>query len=521
MAHLRWLATAALVLACAGSAQAAPPLIALEQPAVYQDGDTAFVDGTGFVPNERVQIGECVLGDPCRSYDSNWVADDDGRIFAKYVVSRRISGSAGPVDCLSAHCAIVAHGAATAAPVELSFANGPLLPELRMELRVSRRLPIQRRTGAVSVEGTLTCNRPALVAFTASVREKGAPVLLDGSSDVNNVVCNAGRNRIGLYVYATGGSYIPGRAKVAIHGQARGAAVSFGTNSARIVASPPLRRARYYVALGDSLAVGFDSPPGRGYVPDLFAHLSPKVRGLTLVDVGCSGATTGSMMTASCSGATRPQLPLAERFLRAHRRALRLITIDIGGNDLVACVRPGGADPACTARALQTVQTNLTTILTRLRRAAGKAVPIVTMTYFDPVLVAWFYGQPGQDQARNSVAIDNQLSDVIRDVYARFGGYVADVQAAFQTSDFTPLPDSAWGPIPVNVERVCRWTDVTCPVPGTSQTGAIFRDDTNESGSQVIADTFAKLITCSPTACAGHAPRASSAARAASGSSAP
>ena len=143
------------------------------------------------------------------------------------------------------------------------------------------------------------------------------------------------------------------------------------------------------------------------------------------------------------------------------------------------------------------------------------------MTYSDPVLVTWFMGQPGQDPARNSVAVDTQLSDVIRSVYTRFGGYVADVNAAFQTTDFTPLSDTPWGPLPTNVERVCRWIDVTCPVPGTSRNQPFFGDDTNVSGSQAIADTFAGVITCSPTSCAGHVPRVSSAARAARGSSAP
>jgi hypothetical protein len=40
------------------------------------------------------------------------------------------------------------------------------------------------------------------------------------------------------------------------------------------------------------------------------------------------------------------------------------------------------------------------------------------------------------------------------------------------------------------------------------------------SGSQLIADTFAGVITCYSSACAGHAPRGASAARAAPGSSA-
>src|SRR6185369_13825297 len=245
---------------------------------------------------------------------------------------------------------------------------------------------------------------------------------------------------------------------------------------------------RWYLALGDSLAQGFNVPPGHSYPQSLLAHYAPSVPGLQLVNFACSGATTGSLIkSGSCRDSRRSQLDLAESFARRHRGALRLITIDIGGNDLISCTRPGGADPACVSAQLATIRKNLTTILSRLRRAAGRSVPIATMTYFDPVLVTWFLGPAGQSQAQASVANDGRLSDVIRSVYGRFGGYVADVQAAFQTSDFTQLPDSPWGPIPTNVERICHWTDSVCPVPGTTLM-ASFSGEANVWGAQAIAD---------------------------------
>jgi lysophospholipase L1-like esterase len=499
-----------LLFAFAGTAQAAQ--ITVSPSTGLGDGQTVTVSGSGFVPNERVSVGECVVGRNCPAYDSNWVADDSGRFSVTYVVTR----------CIATQCAITAHGAAYPDAVPLSFAPGRTLPPLRISARPSTRIAIAPTTGAAVVRGTMTCNRPALVTIDATVKAaRRTPAALEGTNQTINFICKQGANRWRADVFAIGGSFVPGKASLDVGWEGTGSAGGLSTKSAVIKPPRRPRPARYYVALGDSLATGFDSPPGRSYVQDLFAHLAPSVPGFQLVNFGCSGASTRSMMTANCIGTAHPALVLAERFLRAHRRAVRLITIDIGGNDLVACIRPGGADPACTAAALQTVRTNLATILTRLRRAAGNRVPIVTMTYFDPVLVAWFSGQAGQDQARNSVAVDGQLSDVIRDVYSRFGGFVADVNAAFQVSDFTPLADTPWGPLPTNVERACRWIDITCPVPGTSRNQPFFGDDTNVSGSQVIADTFAKVITCSPTSCAGHVPRASSASRAARGSSAP
>jgi lysophospholipase L1-like esterase len=501
-----------LVLAFAGNAQAAQ--ITVSPSTGLSDGQTVTVSGTGFVPNERVSVGECVVGRNCPAYDSNWVADDSGRFHIGYVVSR----------CPGAQCAIAAHGAAYPDAVPLTFAPGPTLPPLRVTAKPSTKIGIAPGTGAAVVRGTMTCNRPALVTIDAAVNAvRRRPVPLEGTSQTINFICKQGTNRWRADAFAIGGSFLPGRARLDVRWEGNGSAGELRTNSARIKPPRRARPARYHLALGDSLATGFDSPPGRSYVQDLFAHLAPSTPGFQLVNYGCSGATTTSLIGGgSCGwGTSMSQLQAAEAFLQGHRRAIRLITIDIGGNDLVACVRPGGADPACTAAALQTVRTNLATILTRLRRAAGNRVPIVTMTYFDPVLVAWFLGQAGQDQARNSVAVDGQLSDVIRDVYSRFGGFVADVNAAFQTTDFTPLADTPWGPLPTNVERACRWIDITCPVPGTSRNQPFFGDDTNVSGSQVIADTFAEVITCSPTSCAGHAPRASSASRGARDSSAP
>jgi lysophospholipase L1-like esterase len=509
---MRWLSVLPLVLALAGTAQAAQ--ISVSPATGLTDGQVVTVTGTGFVPNESVSVGQCVVGRSCPAYDSNWVADDSGRFSVSYVVSR----------CPSTQCAITAHGAAYPDAVPLSFAAGPTLPPLRVSTKPSTRISISPRTGAAVVRGTMTCTRPGLVTINAGIRElTRTPVALEGINRTVNFVCKQGTNRWRADVFAIGGSFVPGKARLDVRWEGTGSAGDFRTNGAVIKRPRRPHPARYHVALGDSLATGFASPPGGSYVQDLFAHLAPSVPGFQLVNFGCSGATTSSLIGGgSCgAGTSVSQLQAAEAFLRAHRRALRLITIDIGGNDLVACVRPGGADPACTAASLQTVRTNLATILTRLRRAAGRSVPIVTMTYFDPVLVTWFLGQPGQDQARNSVAVDSQLSDVIRSAYSRFGGHVADVNAAFQTTDFTPLSDTPWGPLPTNVDRVCRWVNVTCPVPGTSRTQPAFGDDTNVSGSHVIADTFAGVITCSPTSCAGHAPRASSASRAARGSSAP
>lgn len=53
----------------------------------------------------------------------------------------------------------------------------------------------------------------------------------------------------------------------------------------------------YYVALGDSLAVGYQPISGppytQGYADDLFALYSPHIPGLTLTKLGCVGENAG------------------------------------------------------------------------------------------------------------------------------------------------------------------------------------------------------------------------------------
>ena len=57
-----------------------------------------------------------------------------------------------------------------------------------------------------------------------------------------------------------------------------------------------------YLALGTSLAVGFQPGPGetpRGYVDDLWRTMQQQIPGLALRNVGCPGETTRSMITGN------------------------------------------------------------------------------------------------------------------------------------------------------------------------------------------------------------------------------
>src|SRR2546421_9987357 len=119
------------------------------------------------------------------------------------------------------------------------------------------------------------------------------------------------------------------------------------------------RGTRYYLALGDSLAFGFQ-PNGdfqHGYVNQLYDTLHAQQPRLALTNLGCPGETSTSLITGGkCpypGGVS--QLDAAVAFLRAHPGRVKLITLDIGGNDVNHCVTATAIDFACFDQALLTI----------------------------------------------------------------------------------------------------------------------------------------------------------------------
>ena len=235
----------------------------------------------------------------------------------------------------------------------------------------------------------------------------------------------------------------------------------------------------YYLALGDSLSrgvqpdpAGQNHPTDQGYADDLAAVGRLVLPQLQLVKLGCeTEETTASMVglvPSKCPYGHGSQLAEAEAFLRAHRGATVLVTIDIGANDLSRCIdrATGTIDMACVQATFQQAPANLAAILARLRAAAGPRVPIVGMNFYDPFLAAWLQGPAGQALARLSVQLVTQYNDLLEAAYRGAGVPVADVEAAFATTNFTDLVTlPAIGQVPLNVARVCQWTWMCAPPP--------------------------------------------------------
>jgi len=169
-----------------------------------------------------------------------------------------------------------------------------------------------------------------------------------------------------------------------------GAAAATGA-SPRPVYKPPQR---YYLALGDSMAYGFQpskansinrpSAFNTGYV-DVFAarlrKLSPKLR---VVNYGCPGESTVTFARGGCDGlhdgfrlhdAYRgSQLKAAKAFLRAHPGQVSPITVTLWGGDLYPLSEHGkGAQ-----RAIASFGARFGSILRQLHAAAPDAEIIVS-----------------------------------------------------------------------------------------------------------------------------------------------
>jgi lysophospholipase L1-like esterase len=242
-----------------------------------------------------------------------------------------------------------------------------------------------------------------------------------------------------------------------------------------------------YLALGDSAPI-WDGPNS---YPDLIAaHFAKGGQKLKLVNMACSGETTSSMLSGSTCAPGGSQLNTATAFLRSHQGSVALITIDIGGNDLVYCGGLTGISRSCVKKAEKTVRANLLTIIDALRSAAGSATPIVSMTYYDPFLGDWLAGGSVRSLALRTVPILRQFNGLLVRTYTKTGDQVADVQGAFGSTDLRTFVTSPWGSVPVAVDNACSLLDITCQA-GMAEG---FGDDPNDAGAVVIAKAFEATI---------------------------
>jgi lysophospholipase L1-like esterase len=243
-----------------------------------------------------------------------------------------------------------------------------------------------------------------------------------------------------------------------------------GVPSAQAASKSPT----YYVSLGDSYSVGYQ--PNRGATAGYTAVVARSTR-MTLVNFGCGGATTTSLVSSvGCPDVlphtagvmtypTTTQEAAALSFLDAHKGHIGLITVSIGGNDVTACATQ--ANPVgCVTAAVAGIKTNVSSLATSLRAAAGPRVPLIGLTYPDVILGGYVYPkQPAPASAvslakLSVVAFKSLINPALSTSYASAGGTLVDVTKA--TGAYVPLTRTVhtgtYGTIPAAVASVCTLT---------------------------------------------------------------
>ncbi|HMM96746.1 GDSL-type esterase/lipase family protein [Phycicoccus sp.] len=215
------------------------------------------------------------------------------------------------------------------------------------------------------------------------------------------------------------------------------------------------------VALGDSLAAGYQ--PGGAELRDsaypalAAARLSAGGQRLGVANLACSGETTSTLVEGGrCTYPEKSQLAAAEALLRERRGDVRLVTLDIGGNDLLHCVRGMQVDASCATTGLGTVRTNLPTVLERLRAAAGPDVPVLVLGYYNPWLAASYLGA-GKTQLAAATSAYTKLDTEIAAAAKATGARYVPLTAAFALADTTPTTFNGKS-VPRNVAQVCTLT---------------------------------------------------------------
>jgi len=251
----------------------------------------------------------------------------------------------------------------------------------------------------------------------------------------------------------------------------------------------------YYLALGDSLGRGIQPMPdgqlvdtNQGYVDGVYAFYRLRHPLLQLKKLACSGESTTTMVDGGgeCSYPLGNQLAQAVEFLHTHR--VLLVTITIGGDDVLGCImRDGTIISGCPEQGLAAVGHNLPYILSELRAAAGPNVPIVAANYFDPFLAASLLlpGGQGQVLAQFSLAYTVWLNALIENLCNNAGDPVADVARAFKIVDFANVPGFN---VPLNAFLELTWTWIGAPPPRGPDIHP------NAAGYAVIATAFVKTI---------------------------
>lgn len=194
---------------------------------------------------------------------------------------------------------------------------------------------------------------------------------------------------------------------------------------------------QYYLALGDSLAYGFqpDLNFADGYASDFYSNLKPY--GVTArANLGCPDETSATFIHGGCPYALLhkyfyrgAQLNMALSYLAAHPGQVSPVTLDIGANDVLPDLNAKICAPDVNkfAADLAALDANLQQIiLPRLHSALMiNGVPtgdLIVMNYYDPYQNLCPNTLPYLEELNQHLSADVADYGSVVDVFNAFGG---------------------------------------------------------------------------------------------------
>ncbi len=191
----------------------------------------------------------------------------------------------------------------------------------------------------------------------------------------------------------------------------------------------PVEPGAVYLALGDSLATGTEEPNNDdglpGYPAVLFERLRTRYPTIDYENLARDGEDSTTILAAD---GQLDQAIARINELDAAGTPVGLVTLSIGGNDIVSILPPNNADPAAT---LATFRANFAIVLDRLQAALFAADQqrqgnLLVMDYYNP-----YPGLPLLGIGDMAGEWIPQFNAAIRDIASERGIPVAAVAEAF------------------------------------------------------------------------------------------
>ena len=276
------------------------------------------------------------------------------------------------------------------------------------------------------------------------------------------------------------------------------ATLSLALGGLGVVAGAATTASVFYLDIGGSASVGvqptLDAPHGEpttsGYANDLVALEAAKGVTLQLTQTGCPGESTTTMLFGgdNCYPTTTTQLATDVSFLQSHHDQTGIVTVDLGFNNLVKCIKLTTGASACLDQGLATVRQELPQILSTLQAAAGPNVHFVGVGHYDPFLTSALYGTTGVAKSTRSLDVMSSLNRTLSRIYESFFIPTANVARAFKNHDRTLTRLSGGRTMAANVAETCALTWMCQPAPY----GPNLHPD--GSGYRVIAEAIAAKL---------------------------